>query len=156
MADQGGQQPQVNGSAQAAPEILDRPNNVGIAQSRIRQQRASTLAALEDFSEPGDEAPAPKAKAAPRAKAPTDPNAREAAARLMREREQGGELAQLKSKYEQLEAKLAAKDQAAQFESHKSAYLEHAVKTIGDDAPVARALAAKNPAKLRAALWAVT
>jgi len=74
MADQGGQQ-QTNGAAPAAAEILDRPNNVGLAQARIRQSRAATLAALET-ADLGDDAGAAKAlKPAPKAEAKATPPA---------------------------------------------------------------------------------
>jgi hypothetical protein len=90
------------------------------------------------------------------AKAGTDPQSREAAARMMREREHETELQATKRRLEELEQRLSARDQQAQFESHKNTYIEHAVKAIGDDAPITKALAAKNPAKVRAALWATT
>lgn len=88
------------------------------------------------------------------AKAKGDPTQREAAAAAMRAREIDDKTTATEKRLAELEQKLAAKDQQTEFESRRSAYLDHAVKAVGDDAPIAKALAAKNPAKLRAALWA--
>lgn len=89
-------------------------------------------------------------------KGATDPAQREAHARELQRREQQDDVGALKREMADLRAELARERQQAQFDSHQTAYLDHAVKAIGDSAPIAKALAAKNPAKLRAALWTTT
>jgi hypothetical protein len=91
-----------------------------------------------------------------KAKAATDPANREAAARMMREREQSSDFDALKQEVRDLKAQLTQKEQRNEFETSRSTYLDHAVKAVPDDAPITRALATKNPVKLRAALWATT
>ncbi len=86
-------------------------------------------------------------------KAATDPTNREAAAQMLRMREQATKVDATEKRIADLEAKLAAKEQETTFESHRSKYLDFAFKAITDEVPIAKALAAKNPAKLRAALW---
>lgn len=85
-----------------------------------------------------------------------DPARKAHAERLMRDRDLDESTSSAHRRIEELEAKLEQKDQQAQIASQRSAYLDHAVKAIGEDAPLAKALAAKNPAKLREALWATT
>jgi len=89
-----------------------------------------------------------------RAKAATEPANKEAAANQLRQREHETELQALKRRHEELEQKLAAKEEQQAFETTRSSYLDHTVKAIDDTAPIAKALAAKNPSKLRSALWA--
>lgn len=82
-----------------------------------------------------------------------DPTRRAAAERMMAERAQSTEQSALQKRLDDLEAKLAQKDQATEFDRLRAGYLDNAVKSITDDMPIAKALAAKNPSKLRAALW---
>jgi hypothetical protein len=88
-----------------------------------------------------------------RAKAATNPENREAAARLMRERETETKVERIERELAETKQMLAQRDQQQAFEASRGQYLEHTVKAIDDSAPIAKALAAKNPAKLRAALW---
>jgi vancomycin resistance protein YoaR len=80
----------------------------------------------------------------------------ELAARTLREREANTQTSALQKRLDELEQKLTQKDQQAQFESKRTAYIEHAAKQITDETPIAKALGDKNPEKLRAALWATT
>jgi hypothetical protein len=80
----------------------------------------------------------------------------ELAARTLREREANTQTSALQKRLDELEQKLTQKDQQAQFESKRTAYIEHAAKQITDETPIAKALGEKNPEKLRAALWATT
>lgn len=88
------------------------------------------------------------------AHAATKPENREAAARLQREREIGDTTSEALERVKQLEAKLERRDQESQLAEHRSTYLDHALKSVDDKTPLAKRLAEKNPAKLRAALWA--
>lgn len=83
-----------------------------------------------------------------------DPARKAQADRMLREHEDEERLDSTQRRIDELEAKLAQKDQAAEFDRLRGGYLDSAVKAIdASAAPIAAALAAKNPAKLRAALW---
>ena len=90
------------------------------------------------------------------AKAKGDPSQRDVAAATMRARELEDAHSTTAKRLEDLEKRLEAKDRQSEFDTRRNAYLDHAVKTVGDDAPISKALGAKNPARLRAALWATT
>lgn len=85
-----------------------------------------------------------------------DPARKAQADKLMREREQASDLTSVQRELAELKQQLASKDEQQTFEQQRTTYLDHTVKAIGDDAPIAKALATKNPNKLRAALWATT
>jgi hypothetical protein len=85
-----------------------------------------------------------------------DPKHREVATRLQREREQGSALEETKRRLDELETKLSEKEKASAFESTRNGYLDHAVKAVGDETPLAKALAAKNPARFRSEIWDLT
>lgn len=84
-----------------------------------------------------------------------DPNHKAYAERLLRDRETVDETSALRRRLDELEGKLTAKEQQTEFQRLQTGYLDEAVKAIGDDSPTVKAMTAgaKNPAKLRAALW---
>ena len=83
-----------------------------------------------------------------------DPKTREAAQRLMREREQGDRLSQYEQKLAEMEAKITRQSQQAEFEQHRAKYLDAAIKSAGDATPLFAKLAAANPTKARNVAWA--
>ncbi len=91
-----------------------------------------------------------------KANAEKDPANREAAARMQREREHSSELESTKKRLEELENKLTAKEQQTLFDRQRDAYVDATAKQIGEEAPLLKAFATKNPTKLRAKLWETT
>jgi hypothetical protein len=91
-----------------------------------------------------------------KSKAATDPAQREAHAREIARREQSGDVETLKREVAELRAERVREREQTALESNWGSYLDHAVKSIGDDAPISKALGAKNPAKLRAEFRATT
>lgn len=85
-----------------------------------------------------------------------DPARKAAADKLLRERESVSELEQLRAEVRELKQGLSQEREQQTFAQQQQTFLDHTVKAIGDDAPIAKALAAKNPTKLRSALWAAT
>lgn len=82
-----------------------------------------------------------------------DPAHRAQAERLLRDREVADDTTSLRREITELKQHLATRDQQTEFQQLQAGYLDNAVKAIGDAAPTLRAMAAKNPAKLRAQLW---
>jgi hypothetical protein len=82
-----------------------------------------------------------------------DPAHKAAAERLLRDREVADTSSQLQKRIDDLESRLAAKDEQTEFARLQAGYLDSAVSAIDDAAPTVKAMAAKNPAKLRAQLW---
>lgn len=82
-------------------------------------------------------------------KGAADPKNRAAAAQSAREREQADRIAQLEAKFEARDKADAEREQQASVQRGVSAFVEGAVKAVGDDAPLVKALLAKNPAKAR-------
>jgi hypothetical protein len=85
-----------------------------------------------------------------------DPKDREAATRLQREREQGSTVEKLQKRLDDFEARDAERVAAAQHERAQNSWLDDAAKAVTDATPVAKALGAKNPTKLRGELWTET
>lgn len=85
-----------------------------------------------------------------------DPTRKAAADRMMAERAHVTELEEVRAELRELRDGLSQRDEQQTFERRRATFLDHTVKAIGDDAPIAKALATKNPTKLRAALWAMT
>lgn len=84
-----------------------------------------------------------------------DPARKAQAEKLMREREGMDELSKLRREIDELKDGLAKKDQRTEFERLQTQFLDDTVKAIGDEAPTVKAMtaSAKNPKKLRDALW---
>lgn len=85
-----------------------------------------------------------------------DPARKAAADRMLAERAHVTELEELRAELRELKDGLSKRDEQQTFEQQRATFLDHTVKAIGADAPIATALATKNPTKLRAALWATT
>ncbi len=81
-----------------------------------------------------------------------NPQYREQALKLQREREQADKLAANEKQIAEMRAERAAEKQAAELAHHKTLYLDDAIKT-GAEAPLLKQLHAKSPAKARAQLW---
>lgn len=103
-----------------------------------------------------------------------DPARKQAAAAAMRERELAERGDETQRRIDALEEKLAARDRQAEFQQVQGRFLDHALDSITDDAPIARAAAAaidkaraentpdgkvratKLAQKLRGKLWELT
>ena len=85
-----------------------------------------------------------------------DPARKAQAEKLMRDRESMSELEQLRAEVRELRDGITEDKQQQTFAQQQATFLDHTLKAIGDDAPIAKALVTKNPTKLRAALWATT
>jgi hypothetical protein len=82
-----------------------------------------------------------------------DPAHRAQAERLLRDREVADDTTALRRELDDLKTQLRTRDEHAEIQRLQGEYLDHTVKAVSDDAPTVKAMAAKNPAKLRAQLW---
>lgn len=85
-----------------------------------------------------------------------DPARKQQADKLLREREAVSEVESLRAELRELKGDLSKEREQQTFDQQRTTFLDHTVKAIADDMPIAKALATKNPTKLRAALWATT
>lgn len=85
-----------------------------------------------------------------------DPKNREASERMLRERRDREEVASTKKRLADLESKIETEGKQAAMQREANEYLDGAVKAIGDTTPLTKALAAKNPAKVRGQLHQLT
>ena len=116
-----------------------------------RRAKLGDSAALLKFGEYGDddaELVARSVYALSKAAA-ANPQAKEAAARALREREAGGKLSALEQKLADLEKQLAERDQKAATERQVASYLDATAKVVDDSTPIVRQMFTKSPDKAR-------
>lgn len=77
--------------------------------------------------------------------AAANPQAKEAAARALRERESFSKVSELEQKLANLEKQLTEREQRAQAERQTAAYLDTASKAVTDETPIVRNMFTKSP-----------
>lgn len=126
---------------------LKQAENFEQLKKRARIDPAGVLASLgltDDDMEPAARQVYSRSKAAA-----ADPKNRDAADRAMREREQGDSLAAMQKRIDELENGIRSRDQKAIAQREAERYIDSVSKAIGDNAPLVRAVMAKNPDKAR-------
>lgn len=88
--------------------------------------------------------------------AKADPKHREAAARMMREREQQDALSQMRQEMEKLRSEIQQRDLREQQQQQVETYLTSVTNAVTDDTPLVRTWLDKSPQKVRRQIVAVS